>query len=142
MDRDDFDKHAASGGFLEHAEFLGHCYGTPVPDLPPERDLLLEIDLQGARQIKDRFPDAVVILLEPPSPEAQAERMRERGDDEAAVERRLAVGREELRTGASLADHRVVNEDLDRTVGQVARILDGHRRSGSASPAADSLGGS
>jgi guanylate kinase len=141
VDRATFEAQAAAGGFLEWAEFLGNLYGTPIPELAPDRDLLLEIDLQGAKQIKARFPESVVILLVPPSPEAQAQRLRARGDDEAAVARRLAKGEEEMAVGAGLADHRVVNQDIDQTLTDVAGILGGHRRSAPASPGADSLGG-
>ena len=64
VDRATFDARAAAGGFLEHAEFLGENYGTPVPDdLPEGKDLLLEIDVQGAAQVKQRAPDALLILL-------------------------------------------------------------------------------
>ncbi len=93
--------------------------------MPPGRDLLLEIDLQGAQQIKRRFPDSVVILLVPPSATAQAARLRQRGDDEVAIARRLALGRDEVALGTTIADHQVVNEDLDRTLAEVAGIPPG-----------------
>ena len=118
----------AAGRFLEWAEFIGHCYGTPVPDPPPGRDVLLEIDLQGAQQVLARYPEALLVLLVPPSPEVQAERLRHRGDSEEEVQRRLAKGREEERLGRSLTPHVVVNDDLERALGEVAGILDGHRR--------------
>lgn len=116
-----------AGLFLEWAEFLGHRYGTPMPDPPPGRDVLLEIDLQGARQIRARHPDALVVLLLPPSPEVQTERLRGRGDDEAEIARRLSKGAEEEREGRALTPLVVVNDDLDRAVAQVAGILDAHR---------------
>jgi guanylate kinase len=125
----------AGGRFLEWAEFLGHRYGTPTPQPPPGRDVLLEIDVQGARQVLARYPDALVVLLLPPSPEVQAERLRRRGDDEAEVGRRLAKGVEEERTGRSLTSHVVVNDDLDQAMAQVAGILDLHRTSAGASGA-------
>lgn len=141
VDRATFDAEAARGGFLEHAEFLGQGYGTPVPDPPPGRDLLLEIDRQGAEQIRARHPDAVVVLLLPPSPEVQAERLRHRGDDEAAVARRVATGREEVAALRRLADHVVVNDDVDRAVAELLGILDVHRRGPVRSAPGDPLGG-
>jgi guanylate kinase len=117
----------AAGGFLEWAEFLGHLYGTPVPNPPPGHDVVLEIDLQGARQIKQREPGALVVLLVPPSVEVQRERLRGRGDDEAEVERRVALGAEEERIGRQLTPFVVVNDDVDRAVSEVAGILKAHR---------------
>ena len=117
----------AEGGFLEWAEFLGYRYGTPIPEPPPGCDVLLEIDLQGARQVLARDPDTLVVLLLPPSPDVQAERLRDRGDDEEEVARRLAKGREEERQGRELTSFVVVNDDLDRAVAEVAGILDAHR---------------
>jgi guanylate kinase len=125
----------AAGRFLEWAEFLGHRYGTPLPDPPPGRDVLLEIDLQGARQVRDRHPDALVVLLLPPSPEVQAERLRHRGDDDAEIARRLAKGAEEERDGRALTPYVVVNQDLDQAVSEVAGILDAHRMGAPASGA-------
>lgn len=127
VDRATFEERARAGGFFEWAEFLGHLYGTPLAEPPPGRDVLLEIDLQGARQVRSRRPDAVLILLRPPSAEAQAERMRARGDDEDRITARLEAGQEEERAGLELADAVVVNADLDRAVAEVAGILERRR---------------
>ncbi len=127
VDRADFEARAGGGGFLEWAEFLGNLYGTPLPDPPPGADVVLEIDLQGAAQVRGRDPDAVVVLLVAPSVEAQAERLRGRGDDEEAVLRRIAKGEEEMALGRRLTPYVVVNDDLDSAVSQVAGILDAHR---------------
>ena len=116
------------GAFLEWAEFLGHRYGTPVPDPPPGEDVLLEIDLQGARQVLRRHPDAVLVLLVPPSVQSQAERLRLRGDNEEEVDQRIARGRQEERDGRALTPYVVVNDDLDRAVSEVAGILERCRR--------------
>lgn len=128
VDRQQFVDHAAAGGFLEWAELAANheLYGTPWPDPPAGADVLLEIDLQGAAQVRRRHPDAVVILVVAPSAEVQATRMRERGDGEEQVQARLALGREEERAGRELADHVVVNDDLDRAVEEVADILNGY----------------
>ncbi len=92
-------------------------------------DTLLEIDLQGARQVRDRRPDALLILLVPPSLAVQEERLRARGDDEAHIRRRLDEGIAEMEAGRELADAVVVNDDLDRAVDQVAGILASYRAS-------------
>ena len=112
---------------MEWAEFLGHLYGTPLPDAPPGRDVVLEIDLQGARQVKERHPDALVVLLVAPSQEIQRQRLRHRGDDAAEVDRRIALGTEEMRLGKELTPFVVVNDEVDRAVAEVAGILDLHR---------------
>jgi guanylate kinase len=127
VDRGRFEEHARAGGFLEWAEFLGNLYGTPHVEPPPGRDVLLEIDLQGAAQVKDRHPDALVVLLLPPSPEEQAERLRQRGDDEQEIARRLETGAAEERVGRALTGHVVVNNDVDQAVADVAGILEAHR---------------
>ncbi len=127
-DRDGFLARVEAGGFLEWAEFLDNLYGTPWPEAVGDRDVLLEIDVQGARQVVERFPDALVVLLEPPSFEELEARLRQRGDDEAHVRRRIEVGRRELDEGRALATHVVVNDQLERAVAEVGAILDAARR--------------
>lgn len=129
VDRAAFEARAREGGFLEWAE-LGathELYGTPWPYAPAGADVVLEIDVQGAAQVLERHPDAVVVLVVAPSAEEQAARMRQRGDDEAHVASRIALGREEEELGRRLASHVVVNSDLDRAVDEVAGILAAHR---------------
>ncbi len=131
VDRSAFEAHLARGGFLEYDEFLGNLYGTPVPDTlgDPDHDLLLEINVQGAEQVRHHQPDALVVLLVAPSREVQEARLRERGDDEEHVAQRLALADLEEAKGRALADAIVVNDDLDRAVAEVAGIL-GSRRPG------------
>jgi guanylate kinase len=129
VDRARFEAAVSEGRFLEWAEFLGHLYGSPLPEAPPGRDVVLEIDLQGAQQIRARFPDAVVVLLLPPSVEVQRRRLEGRGDDEEEVARRIALGAEEERIGRTLTPFVVVNDDVDRAVTEVAGILDERRSS-------------
>ncbi len=131
VDRPTFEAHAAAGGFFEWAEFLDNLYGTPVPDPAEDHDVLLEIDLQGARQVRALRPDATLVLLLPPSPDVQADRLRARGDDEAHVARRVAEGAEEERSGREIADAVVVNETIAQATADVASIL-ALRRSGAS----------
>ncbi len=97
--------------------------------------MVLEIDLQGARQVKERHPDALVVLLVPPSTAVQRQRLRRRGDDAAEVDRRIAIGAEEMRLGKELTPFVVVNDEVDRAVSQVVDILDLHRHLPPDSPA-------
>ena len=124
--REEFEERIAAGGFLEWAEYHDNLYGTPVPDPDDKRHLVLVIEVQGARQILDRFPDdTFMVLLEPPSVDVQAERLRGRGDEEAAVQRRVTAALEELAEGRHIAHATVVNDDLDTAVSEVRRILEG-----------------
>ena len=128
--RDAFVSAMEQGVFLETNEFAGNgqLYGTPWPE-PDETDadVVLEIDVNGARQVKERYPDAVVILVEPPSEAELERRLRGRGDDDAHVRRRLDLAAIEVAEGRAVADHVVVNDDLGRATDEVTRILD-HRR--------------
>jgi guanylate kinase len=139
VDRASFEHRIAEGGFLEHAEFLGNLYGTPTPEPPPSHDLVLEIDVQGARQVVGRHPDALLIFVEAPSVAEQEARLRRRGDPPEQVAQRLAKARHEADAGRELGAHRVVNDDLDRAVAEMARIIDDARaarglREGGAAP--------
>ena len=127
VDSPSFEAHAAAGGFLEWNSVFGHLYGTPVPDAPGGHDVLLEIDVQGARDVKERQPDAVVVLVLPPSREAQEERLRRRGDRPESIARRLAMAAGEEDAGRALADHVVVNDDLGRAIDEAVGIVETHR---------------
>jgi len=133
VDDETFERHVADGGFLEWAEFLGHLYGTPVPNPPPGSDVLLEIDVQGAARVVALEPDAVVILLLAPSDEDQALRLVERGDPPADVARRVEKGRQEVAIGRTMADHVVVNDQLATAVACVAGIVERARERSSPS---------
>jgi guanylate kinase len=127
LSREEFERQRAAGAFLEWAEVHGELYGTPREPLKAlldvGRTVALEIDVQGARKIKEAVPDAVVIFLEPPSWEVLEARLRARGtEDEERLRVRLDTARKEL-SEAGEFDHRVVNEDLDRAVEEVDRIL-------------------
>jgi guanylate kinase len=119
----EFEQRIAEGGFLEWAQFFEHKYGTPTPEVPAGKDLVLEIDVQGAVQARAHDPDAVVVLVLPPSREEQERRMRSRGDDEEHVAKRLAKSDAEETVGRDLADLVVVNDDLDRAVAEVEALV-------------------
>jgi guanylate kinase len=131
VDRDTFERHINDGGFLEHAEFLDQLMGTPYPDLKPDTDLLLEIDVQGAAQVRGREPDALLIFLTAPSPAAQAERLRKRGDSPERIEQRLRHTAAEAEAAERLGARFVINDDLDVTVDELAAIIDRARKGGS-----------
>lgn len=128
VDHDAFRARIAAGGFLEWTEFpgTGHLYGTPVPEAL-DGDLLLEIELDGAHQVKTLDPAAVLILITAPSRAAQEDRLRGRGDDEESIRRRLEVGEREVADGVRMADHVVVNDDVDRAAREVADIIEARR---------------
>ncbi len=129
-DAAEFERHIEGGGFLEWTEFLGHYYGTPVPEPAAigHRDIVLEIELDGARQIKNRHPGAVLIFVLPPSRAEQERRLRNRGDPDDRVLARLRKAENEEQTGLTVADHVVVNDDLHTTVDELLAIIESARR--------------
>ena len=125
--RDSFESHRESGGFLEWTEFLGNYYGTPVPDLSAGHDIVLEIEVDGAQQVKVRHPESVLIFILPPSRDEQRRRLVGRGDPEHKVQERLRKAEDEEPIGLALADATVVNDDLPRTVDELVSLIDGFR---------------
>ncbi|MEN9804319.1 MAG: guanylate kinase [Actinomycetota bacterium] len=125
--RDAFEAHRDAGGFLEWTEFLGNYYGSPRPDPGSARDLVLEIEVDGASQVKSQFPESILIFVLPPSRDEQRRRLIGRGDPADKVQARLRKAEEEEPIGRSLADHLVVNDDLTRTVDDMLAIIDRHR---------------
>ena len=128
---DRFDEMIRTGALLEWAEIVGHRSGTPRRFVEEQRragrDVILEIDVKGAQQVRDRVPDALLIFLMPPSFEELERRLRSRGtEDEQRIEERLRTARWELeQTG--WFDHVVVNDDLERATEEVAAIIEGSR---------------
>jgi guanylate kinase len=119
------------GELLEWAEVFGHLYGTPAPFVQEQRraghDVLLEIDVQGAGQVRLVAPDAVLVLLEPPSLEELGRRLKGRGTElDATIAERLSKAEWELSQGERF-DHVVVNDDLERASSQVAAIIEASR---------------
>ncbi|WP_439710204.1 guanylate kinase, partial [Adlercreutzia caecimuris] len=115
MSREAFLAKADAGGFIEWAEYSGNCYGTPADKVEDElragRDVVLEIEVQGALQVKERLPEAVLIFIEPPSLEELESRLRGRGTEtEEAIARRLETARVELNEKMKY-DYTLVNDD-------------------------------
>jgi guanylate kinase len=122
-----FEQRASNGEFLEHAEYAGNRYGTPRSELDrPLKALVLEIEVQGARQIKETLPEALQVFILPPDLETLRERLVQRGTDSPEViERRLARAREELDEAEAEAahfPHKIVNDDLNEAVHEVERL--------------------
>jgi guanylate kinase len=126
-----FDGLVAGGELLEWAHVVGHRSGTPARPveeaLAAGRDVVLEIDVQGARQVRQRAPRAVLIFLAPPSLEELERRLRSRGtEDEARLALRLATSRAEMAQQSEF-DHIVVNDRLDQATAQVEAIIQASR---------------
>ena len=131
IDDEGFDRLIADGELLEWAEIFGHRSGTParpIRDVRREgRDALLEIDVQGAGIVRQQVPDAVLILLVPPSLAELERRLRTRAtEDEDKLARRLARAEEEI-AEAERFDHVIVNDDVERASSQVAAIIEASR---------------
>lgn len=128
VDRDRFEQMIAGGQLLEWAEFAGHLYGTPVAPvdsaLDAGHDVLLEIELQGARQVRDSAPDAVRVFLAPPSWDVLVERLQgRRTEPDDVIARRLETARVELAAEGEF-DHSVVNTSVDQAAEEILALLD------------------
>ena len=126
--RDEFDQLLHQQGFLEWAEFAGNCYGTPREPVQAQlmkgRPVLLEIELEGARQLRKSFKQAFQIFLAPPSFEELERRIRGRATDpEDAIRRRLARAKEELDAKEEF-DAVVINEDLNKALAEVKGFME------------------
>ncbi|MGC8626571.1 MAG: guanylate kinase [Acidimicrobiales bacterium] len=128
-DKETFMERARANGFIEWNEYAANheLYGTPTLEPPTGHDVVLEIDLNGARRVKERYPGAVLVLVSAPSRQAREQRLRRRGDDPASIARRLELGEQEDRAGRLIADHVVVNDDLGQAALEVASIVDKYR---------------
>jgi guanylate kinase len=129
LTREEFDRRVANGSFVEHADYAGRSYGTLRSELDDRIDagkpVVLEIEVQGARQVRAAVPDAVQVFIAPPSLDALRTRLVGRGTDDAGeVERRLRVAEQEL-TAQPEFGHVVVNDRLDDALAQLSTILDG-----------------
>ncbi len=129
MSKDDFKECIENDKFLEWAEFAGNFYGTKKKFinkcLEEGKDIILEIDTQGALQVKKQMPDAVLIFICPPSLEALENRLRGRHtEDEETIKRRLEAVKEEISRAESF-DYKIVNDDLDRAVCELEKVIRG-----------------
>ena len=127
VEPDEFRRMADSGELVEWAEVHGNLYGTPRANLDRAVEagkyLILDIDIQGARQVRERVPDAVLVFILPPSGSVLAERLAGRGsEDREALRRRLGNARDEIAAAAEF-EYVVVNHDLEATVDAVEAIL-------------------
>ena len=127
MTKEEFEEQIDNGQMLEHAEYCGKYYGTPssqIMDWIEEgRDVVLEIEVQGARQIKEKRPDCVSIFVLPPSLEELEKRLRYRNtEDEETIQKRLAVARQEMETARDY-DYVIVNDTIEHTVEQINKII-------------------
>lgn len=128
----EFERRIEAGEFVEHAEYAGARYGTLVSELrrvtQGGRHVLLDIEVVGARLVRERFPDAVLIFVVPPSGHVLAERLRGRGtEDPAVVARRLETAMAEIAAAVEY-DYVVVNDDLEDAMRAVHAILDAESR--------------
>ena len=131
ISREEFLARIARDEFLEHAEVFGNYYGTHRSILEGAQakgaDLVLDIDVQGARQLKSRIPDAVSIFILAPSRAILEQRLRDRSEDpEAVIERRLREAAEEIRN-CTAYDYIVVNRDVQVSVDALASIIKAER---------------
>jgi guanylate kinase len=121
LSAEDFDRRVEAGEFLEHAEYAGNRYGTlrsEVEDGP----VVLEIEVQGARQVREALPESMQVFIAPPSTDELRTRLLERGTDSAdTIRRRLAVAEEELEAKDEF-DHVIVNDDLNEAVRELVRL--------------------
>ena len=131
LDRDRFERAVAAGEFMEHAEVFGNLYGTRESDLRTHlasgRDLILEIDWQGARQVRRRFPAALSLFILPPSLAELERRLRGRGtDSDEVIARRLAQARDDLGHWSEY-DYLVVNDRFESALADLGAIVAAER---------------
>ena len=127
LSKNQFEQLIADGGMLEHACYCGNYYGTPRKPveeaLKNGKDVILEIEVQGALQIKQKFPECITVFILPPSMEVLESRLRRRQtEDEETIQKRLAKAKEEL-TFAKQYDYVVVNGELKTAVDDMQAIL-------------------
>ncbi|MDP9493957.1 MAG: guanylate kinase [Actinomycetota bacterium] len=128
ISRKDFDAMIEAGELLEWAQYNNRFYGTPAAPVAAAnsvgRDVLLEIEIQGARQVREKRSDALMFFISPPSLEELETRLLRRGDTSAAdIEDRLAVAETEIAEAPDLFDHIIVNDRLDRAVSEIEALI-------------------
>ncbi len=128
VDPDEFARMRDQGELLEWAEYSGNLYGTPqapvLASIETGDDVLLDIEVLGAVQVKASFPDALMLFLTPPTIDALEERLRNRGDtSNEDIARRLIIARWQLEVAEERFDHIVVNDSVEDAVERILRIL-------------------
>lgn len=136
MEKDEFGRMAKRREFMEWAEVHGHLYGTPAADvdrrLSGGDDVLLDVDVQGAKKVKEKFPGAVTMFLLPPSFDELEKRLKGRGTDSSDdIERRIKDAREEYSRRHEY-DYQIINENLDEAVEEIREIVEYHRSGATA----------
>jgi guanylate kinase len=127
VSRERFEERIRDGGFLEWTEFLDYLQGSPLPEPPEGRDVLFEIDVRGAANIKALYPGALLVFVDAPDRSVQEARLRGRGDDEERIRQRLAKAEEEVALARELEVVHLVNDDLERALGELQKVIEGHR---------------
>ncbi|HAN94509.1 MAG TPA: guanylate kinase [Firmicutes bacterium] len=127
VSEEEFDKMLAADLLLESATFVGYRYGTPkkyvYEQIEAGNAVIMDIDIQGAAQIKRKMPEAVLVFLLPPTPEELSRRLRLRGSDsEEVIKRRLAKSREEVKHIVDY-DYFIINDDLNKAAEQLRQII-------------------
>ena len=128
LDRGDFEELVAEGDVLEWAEYGGNLYGTLRSEVEPliaaGSDVILDIENEGAKQIKASYPAAVMVFIRPADLDVLHQRLTERGDTSARdIERRLSVAEAQIDEAPTVYDHIVLNDDLDTAIGRMLDIL-------------------
>jgi guanylate kinase len=139
LSEEDFARRLENGEFMEHASYSGHRYGTLLSEVEPRLErgtsVVLEIEVQGARQVRARMPEAVLVFVAPPVPAALRARLEARGTDSPdQIDGRLRVAEEELEAQSEFR-HVIVNDDLERAAAELAELV---RREIGADPAVKS----
>jgi len=130
ISKEQFQQRIDNDLLLEYAEVFGNLYGTPKDKaeeaLKAGKTIILEIDVQGAKQVKVIYPEAVMIFILPPSQRELAQRLNGRGrEDEEAAEERLDEAGTEIAGGWQYYQHLVINDDLEQAVNEVVQIIEG-----------------
>jgi guanylate kinase len=128
ISRRDFEAMIENDELLEWAVYNNRYYGTPLAPIDEtiedQRDILLEIEIQGARQVRERRPEAVMYFIAPPSLEELERRLRRRGDtSEEDIEDRLEIARSEMAEAPELFDHIIVNDNLDQAISELEGLI-------------------
>ncbi|MCX5635975.1 MAG: guanylate kinase [Planctomycetota bacterium] len=128
LPREQFEKRIKECSLLEYAEVFGNFYGTPKDKVDEAtaagKTVILEIDVQGGRQVKAKCPDAVMIFIMPPTTKALVERITGRGRDAAdVVQKRLAKANAEIEAAGNLYEYKIVNDDLEQAINEVMEII-------------------